>query len=84
MWMTCADWLTTCLPQHHQIYLSLCYQPFVPSYPSDAGTITNGECAHFKIRTPAQTTPCLVQRRVAVFFEIYRAHVAKYFDDQFC
>jgi hypothetical protein len=52
--------------------------------PSDPGTVTNGNCAHFTIPTPSQPTPCFVQRRVAVFFENYCAHLAKYFDDQFC
>ncbi|NNB26177.1 hypothetical protein HBN92_16180 [Pseudomonas fragi] len=54
------------------------------SYPSDARTVTNGERAHFKILTPSHPTPCFVQRLVAVFSENYRAHFAKYFDDQFC
>jgi hypothetical protein len=57
---------------------------FFSSYPSDARSATNGKRAHFTIPTPSQPTPCFVQRRVAVLSENYRAHYAKYFDDQFC
>ena len=66
-------------PSHQQIYLSLSCQMFFSSYPSDAGTVTNGKRARFKIQTPSQPTACFVQRRVAVLSENYRAHFAKRF-----
>ena len=81
--MTCLD-SHTAVPPSASPNLPFALLPNVfSSYPSEAGTVTNGECAHLKILTPAQPTPCFVQRRNEVLFETYRAHFAKYPEDQF-
>jgi hypothetical protein len=84
MWMTRPNSLTAVPPSASPNLPSAALPNIFSSYPSDAGTVTNGEYAHFKILTPAQPTPCLVQRRNAMFFESYRAHFEKHPNDPFC